>query len=266
MPLPPPAAGSAALITGASSGIGVAIARLLAGRGHAVVLVARREERLRELAAELAEQHGVRAEVVSADLGVPAAREVLAERIGELELEVEVLVNNAGFGTHGSFAELDPGREVELVRLNVEAVVDLTARFVPAMVERGRGAVIQIASTAAFQPMPGGATYAASKAFVLSHGEAIHHELKGSGVTVTTVCPGPVKTEFAEVSDIGEMADSAPEAVWMTPEQIADAAIEAVESEKRAVVPGLLNQATSVLARLAPRGIVLPAVSKLWDR
>ena len=200
MALPPPAPGSTCLVTGASSGIGAEIARALARRGHGVTLVARREERLRELATELADTHGIRAETLGCDLADEGARIRMLARLAELDLVVEVLVNNAGFGTSGSFAALDQDRELEMVRLNIEAVVALCGRFVPELVERGRGAVLNLASTAAFQPLPRNATYAASKAFVLSFTDALHAEVKGRGVTATSLCPGPVKTEFVEVA------------------------------------------------------------------
>lgn len=266
MPLPSPTAGSTALVTGASSGIGREIARELAQRGHGLSLVARRTDRLTELAAELTGEHDVRVETFGCDLSDAAGRERLVAQIFEAGLEVEILVNNAGFGGHGSFIDAEPGRDSEMVRLNVEAVTDLLSRYVPPMVERGRGAVIGIASSAAFQPMPGGVTYAATKAFVLSQGEALSHELKGTGVSVTTVCPGPVRTEFAEVAGVGEMADDAPDIVWSTPEQVAAAAVTAVEAGKRSVVPGRLNQATALAGRLMPRSVVLPAVDRVWNR
>ena len=265
MPLPPPAAASTALITGASSGIGAEVARVLAARGHGVSLVARREERLRGLAAELADRHGVRAEVFACDLGDAADRERLAGAVESSGLEVEILVNNAGFGHHAEFVA-DPGRDLEMVRVNVEAVTDLLGRYVPAMADRGRGAVINIASTAALQPMPGSATYAASKAFVLSQSEALHQELKGSGVTVTTVCPGPVKTEFAEVAGVGELADRAPELVWSTAEQVAEDAVRGADAGRRTVTPGRLNQAGAIAGRIMPRALVLPAVDRGWNR
>lgn len=265
MALPRPDPASTALVTGASSGIGVGIARELAARGHGVSLVARREERLAELATELADA-GVRAEVFACDLADADARAALVARIDAAGLTVETLVNNAGFGRHGEFVAGAPGRDVEMVRLNVEAVTDLLATYVPAMVERGRGAVINIASTAAAQPMPGGATYAASKAFVLSQGEALHQELKGTGVTVTNVCPGPVRTEFVEVSGVGQLAGGAPELVWTTVEQVASAAVRGVEAGRRTVTPGRLNQAGAIAGRLTPRALVLPAVDRGWNR
>lgn len=200
MGLPAASTATTALVTGASSGIGAAIARELAAGGHALALVARREERLRSLATELTDAHGVSVEVLPCDLGDAGERDRLVSSLNAGGRSVELLVNNAGYGSRGEFVTNDRERMVGMVRLNVEAVVDLTARFLPGMSERGRGAVINIASTAAFQPMPGAATYGASKAFVLSFSEAIRTELRGSGVSVTAVCPGPVKTEFTDAA------------------------------------------------------------------
>ncbi len=264
MALPTPQPDSTALVTGASSGIGESIARELARRGHGVTLVARREERLTALATDLAATYGIRTEAVAADLADPEARDALEAKVDGLGLIVEVLVNNAGFGGFGEFAEQDRAREIGMIRLNVEALVDLEARYLPAMVARGRGAVINLASTAAFQPLPDNATYAATKAFVLSHGEAVHEELRGSGVTVSTICPGPVKTEFAEVAGIGGAEERTPSIVWMTPEQIAESAVEAAERGQRAVVPGALNRATSIVGQHSPRGIAMRLTRRIW--
>jgi short-subunit dehydrogenase len=266
MALPPPQPDSTALVTGASSGIGEQIARALARRGHAVTLVARREERLAALAEELAAAHDVRADAIGADLADPASRDALEAKLGELGSIVEVLVNNAGYGGFGAFAEQEREREIGMIRLNVEALVDLESRFLPGMVERGRGAVINIASTAAFQPIPDNATYAATKAFVLSHGDAVHEELRGSGVSITTVCPGPVKTEFADVAGLGGAEERTPEFVWTTPEQVARAAIEGAERGRRVVVPGTLNRATSIIGQHSPRAIALPLTKTIWRR
>lgn len=265
MGLPAPRPGATALVTGASSGIGTEIARALAGRGHGLTLVARREERLLELASELTDAHGVPAGVFSCDLGVAKERDRLAKEIERLELEVGILVNNAGFGYSGDFAEAPRQRQVDMVALNCEAVVDLCGRFLPAMKRRGSGAIINIASTASFQPLPGTATYAASKAFVLSFSEGVSAELGGTGVTITAVCPGPVRTEFADNAGIGDAEDKMPDVFWMTPDQIADAALSAAERGKRSVVPGALNQAGSILGRHSPRSIALPLSKRLWS-
>ena len=258
MGLPAPREGATAVVTGASSGIGAEIARGLAGRGHAVTLVARREQRLLELAAEFHEQHGVRAGAIACDLGGRDGRDRLAAQLERLELDVDVLVNNAGFGQSGDFAATHRERLVAMVALNCEAVVDLTGRFLPGMVERGAGAVINVASTAAFQPLPGTATYAASKSFVLSFSEAVHSELGGTGVTMTAVCPGPVRTEFAVAAGLAGAEERTPGLVWMSADDVARAALEAAESGKRAIVPGFLNQAGSLLGRHSPRTLALP--------
>jgi len=262
--LPEPSESATALVTGASAGIGEAIARELASRGHGVTLVARREERLRMLAGELSERHGVRAEAIAADLGDAAARDRLAERIGGLGLEVEILVNNAGFGGSANLTDSDRERLVAMLRVNCEALLDLQARYLPAMVERGRGAVINIASTAAFQPIPGTATYAATKAFVLSLSEAVHQELKGTGVTLTAVCPGPVKTEFTRAAGIEQASEQLPDVFWMASEAVAKAAVDGAENGKRVIVPGLLNRAGALTGQHTPRVLALPIVKRIW--
>lgn len=264
MALPPPGDSSTALITGASAGIGAEVARCLARRGHGVTLVARREDRLRELAGELSAAHGIRAETIGCDLGDPEARVRLATEIDTRALEVEILVNNAGFGGMGSFVEIGRERQIDMVRLNVEAVVDLMGRYVPLMEGRGRGAVINVASTAAFQPLPDNATYAATKAFVLSLGEAVHSELKPAGVTLTTLCPGPVRTEFADVAGIGDAEERTPGFIWMSPGEVAEQAVSGAEKGRRVVVPGMLNQATAVAGQHSPRMFLLPLAKRLW--
>jgi short-subunit dehydrogenase len=264
MALPPPSASSTALITGASAGIGAAIADELASRGHGVTVVARREDRLRELAEELSASHGVRAEVIGGDLEDPAERDRVAGEIGELGLDVEILVNNAGFGENGDLTRVDRDRLVSMVKINCEALLDLQARYLREMLDRGRGAVINIASTAAFQPIPGMATYAATKSFVLSLSEAVHEELRGTGVTVTAVCPGPVRTEFTQVAGIEEAEQHTPDFVWMSAEDLARAAVDAADKGKRATVPGLLNRAGALTGQHSPRKLALPIVRRVW--
>ena len=264
MALPDPSPRGAALVTGASSGIGTAIARELAARGHAVTLVARREERLRSLATELTAEFDADAAAVACDLGDPAERERLAGLLAGTGRAVEVLVNNAGFGSRGDFIGNDRERMLEMIRVNVEAVVDLTSRFLPGMVERGRGAVINVASVAAFQPIPGSATYAASKSFVLSFSEAIRTEQRGTGVSVTAVCPGPVKTEFTDAAGMAGVEDETPDLFWMSAEEIAREAVQGAEHDKRVVVPGALNQAQSIFGQHLPRSLMLPLVERIW--
>ena len=258
MALPPPDPASACLVTGASSGIGADIARELAARGHGLVLAARREDRLRELAAEL-EPLGVRVETIATDVADPASREALVDAIRERGLTVEVLVNNAGFGTAGPFVELDPEREVEMVRTNVEPVVAFCGAYARGMAERGRGAILNVASMAAFQPLPIQATYAATKAFVLSFGDALSAELRPAGVTVTSLCPGPVETEFVEVAGMTEEASGTPRIVWASSPEVARAGVRGLERGKRVVVPGnALNRLGAIGGHLAPRSIFLP--------
>jgi uncharacterized protein len=257
MALPPPASGSTCLITGASSGIGADAARSLARRGYGVTLVARREERLRELADELRGTHGVRAETLSCDVSDESARKRALASFAERGLDVDVLVNSAGVGSGGRFQDLDPDAELAMVRTNVEAVVALCCRFVPPMVERRRGAVLNVASTAAFQPLPRQATYAATKAFVLSFSDALHAELAGAGVTVTTLCPGPVETEFAQVAGVDEAASSVPSFMWTSSPDVAEAGIEGLQKGRRVVVPGKLNALGAVGGQHAPRSLLL---------
>src|SRR3954453_20377610 len=263
MALPPASPDSTCLVTGASSGIGADIAPSVAGRGHGVVLVARRAERLQDLADELRSRRGARAETLACDLGDSSARDRLPAQIEELGLTVEVLVNNAGFGTGGLFQQLDQEGELEMVRLNVETVVALCGEYVPGMVDRGRGAVLNVASTAAFQPLPRQATYSATKAFVLAFTDALHADLGGTGVTATTLCPGPVKTEFSESAGISDGADSVPELFWTDPSFVAEQAVRGLERGKRVVVPGKLNRAGALGGQLAPRGLLLRLASRV---
>ena len=264
MGLPEPSVSSTALVTGASSGIGTAMARELASRGYAITLVARREERLRSLAADVTSEHDVSAEVIAADLGEAAERDRLQDELRSSGRSVEVLVNNAGFGHQADFATSPRDRMVEMVKVNVEAVVDLTSRFLGPMVERGRGSIINIASTGSFQPLPGSAVYGASKAFVLSFSEAVRTELRGSGVTVTAVCPGPVRTEFTEAAGVAGLEDRTPGIVWMSAEDIARHAVDGAAHDKRVVVPGMLNRAGALAGQHSPRAIALPLIGRIW--
>ena len=267
MSLPEPTSTSAALVTGASAGIGAEIAKLLAARGYALVLVARRKERLRALADELADQHGVRVETIAADLGKPTPRGRIPGRIAELGLEVEILINNAGFATGGEpFHAADAGRELEQVRVDVEAVVALTSAFLPAMVERGRGAILNVASTAGMQPMPYSAGYAAAKAYVLSFSEAVHQEVHGLGVTVTALAPGPVETDFWQIAgwetSSGTSFERAVPGAMISAEQAARAGVEGLDRGERVVVPGLPIRAAMLASRYIPHLIKLPALER----
>jgi short-subunit dehydrogenase len=263
MSLPTPKENTTAIVTGASSGIGAAIARQLAGRGLGVTLVARRADRLKELADEIARAHRVRAEVVPADLTDPRSRAELPDLIEARGLTVDVIVNNAGFTTMGPVYKANRARELDMIRTDVEAVVDLCTLFVPGLVTRHRGAVLNTASTAAFQPLPGQAGYGASKAFVLSYSRALGAELRGTGVTVTALCPGPVETGFAEVAGMSdaEASQSLPKFMWVPAAQVAKEAVDGLESGRPIVIPGAANRAVAGLAHLTPKAWILPLLA-----
>jgi hypothetical protein len=264
MALPAPSENTTALVTGSSSGIGADIARELAKRGHGVTLVARREDRLKALADELATAHKVRAEVIAADLTDADSRSALPQKMEALGLTADILVNNAGFTTMGPVHRGVRDAELSMVRTNVEAVVDLCTLFVAGMVTRHRGAILNTASTAAFQPLPGQAVYGASKAFVLSYGRALGTELKGTGVTVTTLCPGPVETGFAEASGMSdeEAGASLPKMMWIPAPQVAKAAVDALAAGRSVVIPGTANRMGAVAAHLIPKAWILPFLAK----
>ncbi|HZA12581.1 SDR family oxidoreductase [Mycobacterium sp.] len=255
MSLPQPDTDTTIVITGASSGIGTEIARGLARRGYPLLLVARRRERLDDLADELSGRHGVDVEVMSLDLGEGAARGQLADRIrGE---SIAGLVNSAGFGTSGAFYKLPIEREREEVAVNVLALMELSHAALAGMIERGAGAVLNIASIAGFQPLPTMAVYSATKAFVQTFSEAVHEELHGTGVSCTALCPGPVPTEWADVANAQHY--SIPIA-QVSPRDVAEAAIGGMLDGKRTVVPGLVPKAASLGGRFAPRSVLLPAL------
>ena len=261
--LPDPSSGTAALVTGASSGIGTELARGLAQRGHNLILVARRAERLEDLARELSATHGIRAQAIPTDLADAGARSELLRRVGELGLEVSVLVNCAGAGGFDWFLDSDPEREIRTIRLDVEAVVDLTARFAPAMVAAGSGTILTVGSASGLQPVPGHATYSAAKAAVNTFCEALHSELAGTGVTVTVVMPGPVPTEFQEANE-ATFAARLPGFVWAGPERVARDALRAAERGRRSIIPGgLLVRMAFRPNRFAPRFLGLPIAKRM---
>jgi short-subunit dehydrogenase len=244
-----------ALITGASSGIGEEFARQLAARGYDVILVARRKERLEQLAEALP----TRAHVIECDLGAEAAK--LPGEIEKLGVDVDLLVNNAGFGLRGHFAELDAEREAEMVRVNCEAVVTLTHAFLPAMIERGSGGVITVASTAGMQPLPYETTYGATKAFAISFMEALSMELRGTGVKCLVVNPGPVKTEWQEVAGYDENTRVLPGMI--DAERCAGDALKAYDQGKRSVIPGALFP-WLMRGTVAPKPIKLRVTERIY--
>ncbi|HVK23233.1 MAG TPA: SDR family oxidoreductase [Actinokineospora sp.] len=241
--------GQTALITGASTGIGADYAREFAARGADLVLVARSEDKLEALAVELRARHGRAVDVVAVDLSRPGAGQDVAARVDALGRTIDVLVNNAGFGTHGALADADVDRLVEQVRLNCAAVVDLTRRFLPAMIGRGRGTVVNVASTAAFQPVPHMAVYAATKAFVLSFSEALWAEAKPAGVRVLAVCPGATETPFFDV--VG--TDAAAVGRRRGTAQVVATTLRGLRRGAPSVIDGPANAALAGLTRFTPR-------------
>lgn len=248
-----------ALITGASGGIGLALARLFARDGYNLVLTARSEDALRRLASELEKAHGIQAHVISADLTDPQAPAALYERTRQSGIHVDVLVNNAGFATYGPFADADPKSELDMLEVNVSALTHLTRLFLPAMIERRSGKVLNVASTAAFQPGPLMAVYCASKAYVLSFSEAIANELKGTGVTVTALCPGATRTGFIARAEM-EKSNLFRKGV-MDVETVARAGYDALMKGRSFTIPGLANRFLAWSVRFMPRSVV-PSVAR----
>ena len=254
MSLPQPNADATVVITGASSGIGHEIARGLGRRGYPLALVARRRDRLGELADELRRQHSVSVDVMQLDLIDNAARGELIERLDAGP--IAGLVNSAGFGTNGPFQSLPLGRERDEVIVNVLALMELTHAVLPGMIERRTGAVLNIGSIAGLQPLPGAAVYSATKAFVQTFSEAVHEGLHATGVSCTVLCPGPVPTEWWEVA--GERPPGG--VAQLSAHDVAEAGISGMLKGKRLIVPGLVPKLTGLGGKLAPRSVLLPAL------
>jgi short-subunit dehydrogenase len=250
-----------ALITGASAGLGAEYARLFAADKHDLVLVARRRDRLEALARELQSAHGVAVRVVSADLAAHDGGSRVIDEVARLGLQIDFLVNNAGFGTSGAFVELDLGRELEMIQVNVTSLVTLTRGFLPGMVARRRGRVLNVGSTAGFPPGPFMAVYYASKAFVNSFTEALWYELRGTGVTATVSCPGATATEFAEVA--GNSRSLLFRLGAASPATVARQGYRAMMKGKPMVVHGLRNKLTVQSLRVSPRALVRAIAASL---
>ncbi|MFL6752344.1 MAG: SDR family NAD(P)-dependent oxidoreductase [Sphingomicrobium sp.] len=238
-----------ALVTGASAGLGVEFARQLSRRGHALVLVARRKERLDALAGELGN-----ARAVAIDLSKPDAAAALMADLDAHGETVDLLVNNAGFGLIGRFAQLDAERLREMIDLNCGTLTALCRAVAPGMIERGSGGILNVASTAAFQPGPKMAVYFATKAFVLSLSEALHEELKGRGIKVSCLCPGPTRTEFGEVAGFG--GSGLFERLAMQAPDVVEAGLKALDKNRAVIVTGWLNKAAAASTRFTPRAWV----------
>ncbi|MFC3691860.1 SDR family NAD(P)-dependent oxidoreductase [Chenggangzhangella methanolivorans] len=241
------------LITGASSGIGVELARLFAANGDKIILTARRADRLKALAKEFWDKHAIEAAVAPADLAKPDGAKELAIAIGRKGLVVDVLVNNAGFGLRGDFAKLPLDRQLAMVQVNVTAPTALAGLFLPGMLARGKGGILNVASLAAFQAGPEMAVYYASKAYLLSLSEALHEEAKSKNVTVTALCPGPVPTEFGEVAKMGDAALFKTGVV--SAEDVAKAGFEGFQAGEAIVIPGALPKLGAFGTRFIPRGV-----------
>lgn len=239
---------SSALVTGASSGIGEVMARKLAAAGVPVVVVARRADRLRAIADEF---DGV--DVLVADLLTMSGQRAVVERIADADRPIDLVVNNAGFGTNGLVHELDPDRLADEVELNVAALTRLSQAAVAAMVPRGRGWLLNVSSVASFQPAPRLAVYAATKAYVTSLSESLHEEVKSHGVHVTALCPGLTKTEFQSVSNTDRYASDFPDIAWTSPEHVVDEGLSSVIANRTLAVPGTQYKLLSAAANVTPR-------------
>lgn len=254
-----------ALVTGASGGIGEELARLLAAAGTDVVLVARSADKLRALADELARAHRIQATVLVEDLAAPDAADRIHDNLTARGIAIDILVNNAGFGTYGPFVETPAAEEARLLQVNVVALTMLTKRLLPRMVERRRGRVLNVASTAAFQPGPLMAVYYASKAYVLSFSEALTEETRGTGVTVTCLCPGPTRTGFQDRARMHESKLFSLLSV-MSAREVAQAGHDAMMAGRAIVTPGLSNWLVAQSVRVAPRAVARRIVRKLQER
>ncbi|WP_442893566.1 SDR family NAD(P)-dependent oxidoreductase [Bacillus sp. 2205SS5-2] len=255
---------STVLITGASGGIGLALAKLFAQDQHNLVLVARSEDKLNEIAQDLSKKHSIKVNVIVSDLSKPQAAKQLFEETKRRGLVIDSLINNAGFGLFGEFEKTDMQRELEMIQVNITAVTELSKYFGQEMVERKQGQVLNVASTAAFQPGPLMAVYYATKAYVLSFSEALSNEWKDSGITVSALCPGPTSTGFGDQAELGQ--SKLFKSGVMDAESVARKAYEGLKQEKTVVIPGMKNKILAKAVRLMPRSIVPSIVRKAQDR
>jgi short-subunit dehydrogenase len=250
-----------ALVTGASSGIGECFARALAERGSDLVLVARSGEKLKVLAEELAGSHTIKAEPIAADLSQPDAAKSLVKTLKERQMEVDLLVNNAGFGAQGTFWTLPFEKQAEMLRLNIHALLQLTYLLLPPMVEKRRGGVINVSSTASFQPLPYTSVYAASKAFVTSFSTGLAEELRSYGVKVVTLCPGPTQTKFFEA---GQYATHRLRGGFQSPEKVAEAGLRQLDRGSGLVLARNMDKVLLFAQRLLPRSWVARATAEMF--
>ncbi|PXW33434.1 UNVERIFIED_CONTAM: hypothetical protein DES50_10250 [Williamsia faeni] len=264
MGIPEPSSSARAVVTGASSGIGAALATELGRRGHSLILVARREGILQATATELAQEFGVEVEVMATDLSDSAATATLCEQLAGRE--ISILCNNAGIATFGALVELDAEYERAQVRLNTVAVHDLTLAVLPRMVERGSGGILMVGSAAGNMPIPHNATYAASKAFVNTFSESLRGEVSGQGVHVTLLAPGPVRTHTPSPEEASTVDRVVPDFLWNSSEYVAKLSLDALERNKMRVVPGMLSKAMSVGGGYIPRKFTAPIVGTFYRK
>lgn len=252
-----------ALITGASSGIGTSFAQELASRNYNLVLVARSQDKLEELAKQLQETHAINTEIIVQDLTADNAAQTVFDTVSEKQLHIDLLVNNAGFGDYGLFAESSLEKQLEMIQLNMTALVALTHLFLSPMREQGNGGIINVSSIAGFQPLPYMSVYAATKSFVLSFSEALWVENQDAGVTVTCVCPGATETQFFVKAEFPDSFTQSNPQGYATPEEVVKATLQALEAKQANVVTGgLANQIISNVPRFLPREALLKAVAK----
>ncbi len=257
--------GKLAMVTGASNGIGLDLARKFAAEKFDLVLVARSEGKLREIADALAKEHGITATVLRADLAKPDAAAELVRMLDERKLDVEVLVNNAGYALYGPFAETNMTDELNMIQLNIVALTQLTKLLLPRMIAKKSGRILNLASTAAFQPGPLMAVYYATKAYVLSLSEALANELQGTGVTVTALCPGPTKTGFQARAQMEESKLVRGKEI-MSSEEVARAGFDGLMRGKTVVIPGAQNKMLAQAVRFLPRKTVTRLVRSAQER
>jgi short-subunit dehydrogenase len=250
--------GRTALVTGASSGIGTAYVHALAAKGMSVILLARSSDRLNQVAAEITSKYGVRADILCADLSEPTAAESVRAQVEERNWTVDLLVNNAGFATHGYFEGIPAKRDQDQVAVNVGAVVGLCHAFLPGMLTRGGGGIINVASTAAFQPLPYMAVYAATKAFVVSFSQALAEEYRARNIRVLAICPGPTATNFFEVAGSKEIAVGK----MRTAQQVVDTSLRAFEKGRAVAVDGTVNALNGFFASMLPGGFTARMASR----
>jgi short-subunit dehydrogenase len=264
MPVPAPSPEARAVVTGASQNIGEALATELAARGHNLIVSARREDVLKGVAARLADKYGVTVEVRPADLADPSERAKLCDELAARP--ISILCANAGTGTFGPISALDPDGEKAQVQLNALAVHDLTLAVLPGMLARKAGGILISGSAAGNSPIPYNATYAASKAFVNTFSESLRGELRGSGVHVTLLAPGPVRTDLPDDAERSLVERLVPDFLWISTEHTAQVSLDALERNKMRIVPGLTSKAMSVASGYAPRAIVAPIVGSFYKK